>query len=79
MEHVDERQLAIDCAVEEATEVAIVQGIKQGIKLGVKKGERKGERRLLNAAKNMLAKGYSVADIRDITNLSQAQIRALRA
>jgi len=32
----------------------------------------------LDDAKKMLAKGYSVADIIDITNLPKAQIRALK-
>jgi len=60
--NIDERQLAIDCAVEEATEDAIAIGRKQGI---------------LKTAKAMLAKGYSIAEIIGITNLSRKQIKTL--
>jgi predicted transposase/invertase (TIGR01784 family) len=69
--YIDERQLAIDCAVEEATEAAIVQGIKQGVKRGAKLS-------LLKTAKNMLARGFSIADIIRATDLSREQIKALK-
>jgi predicted transposase YdaD len=80
--YIDERQLALDCAVEEATETAIIQGIKQGIRQGIKQGIKRGMKQgakcsLLKTAKNMLAKGYSVADIIDITSLPHKQIKTL--
>jgi len=77
--NIDERQLAIDCAVEEATEAAIVQGIKQGIKRGIKQGARReAKRSLVKTAKKMLARGFSIADVIRATDLPQAQIRALK-
>ena len=42
------------------------RGVKKGVSIGVKK-----------VARNMLAKGYSVAEVIGITNLSRGQIRAL--
>jgi predicted transposase/invertase (TIGR01784 family) len=70
--YIDERQLAIDCAVEEATEAAIVQGIKQGVKRGAKLS-------LLKTAKNMLADGLEPARVARITKLPIKQIRAIRS
>jgi predicted transposase/invertase (TIGR01784 family) len=43
------------------------------------KGEVRGETRgLKKAAKNMLAKGFSVAEVIGITNLPREQVMALR-
>ncbi len=73
--NIDERQLAIDCAVEEATEAAIVQGIKQGMKRGRKQGFGKG---VLQTAKSMLLDGLAPARVARITKLPKEQIMALR-
>jgi len=59
MRYIDERQLAIDCAVEDTWDEAV--------KFGVAK-----------TARNMLAKGYSIAEIIGITALSRRQINALK-
>jgi len=50
---------------------ALAYADEKGEARGVKKG-------ILQTAKNMLAKGYSVAEVIGITNLSREQIRALR-
>jgi len=43
------------------------------------KGEARGVKKgILQTAKNMLAKGYSVAEVIGITNLSREQVRALK-
>ncbi|MDR2972541.1 MAG: Rpn family recombination-promoting nuclease/putative transposase [Bacteroidales bacterium] len=67
MRYIDERQLAIDCAVEEAveeaTEAALVQGIKQG---------------LLRSAKSMLKRGFEPTLVANITKLPKKQVMALR-
>jgi hypothetical protein len=47
------------------------RSLKQGISQGITQG-------LTQTAKNMLARGYSIADIIGITNLSREQIKALR-
>ena len=45
---------------------------------GINKGEARGEARgVMKIARNMLAKGYSVAEVIGITNLSRGQVRAL--
>jgi predicted transposase/invertase (TIGR01784 family) len=45
---------------------------------GLAKGEARGEARVMKIAKNMLAKGYSVAEVIGITNLPRKEIAALR-
>jgi predicted transposase/invertase (TIGR01784 family) len=43
------------------------------------KGEARGlEKGILKIAKNMLAKGFSVADVLKATNLPREQVRVLR-
>jgi predicted transposase/invertase (TIGR01784 family) len=46
---------------------AIEQGIKQGIKQGIEQ-----------TARRMLARGVVIADIADITGLSEADIEAMK-
>jgi predicted transposase YdaD len=48
---------------------------KEGEQLGFGRGVREG---VWQTARKMLAKGYSVADIVGITELSREQIRALK-
>jgi predicted transposase/invertase (TIGR01784 family) len=48
-----------------------MEGALQGIKQGIAKG-------IIQAAKNMLATGFSIADIIKATNLSREQIKALK-
>jgi len=50
-----------------ADEKGEVRGVKKGVSIGVKK-----------VARNMLAKGYSVAEVIGVTNLPREQIRALK-
>jgi predicted transposase YdaD len=45
---------------------------------GLAKGEARGEARVMKIAKNMLAKGYSVAEVIGITHLPREQVRALK-
>ena len=56
-----------------------VEGLAEGIIEGERKGKAEGiiEGKLANATK-MLQKGYAVADIVDITGLSEAEIQALQ-
>jgi predicted transposase/invertase (TIGR01784 family) len=50
-----------------------------GVKAGMRKGRKIGiEQGITQTAKNMLAKGYSIADIVGITDLSREQIKALK-
>jgi predicted transposase/invertase (TIGR01784 family) len=66
-EDIDEKQLAIDCAVEEASEVAFLQGEAKGVTEG-----------MTQAAKNMLEKGFDPVLVANITGFSIEQIMALR-
>jgi predicted transposase/invertase (TIGR01784 family) len=51
------------------------KGIMEGQKEGVLQGLAQG---IMQTAKNMLAKGYSIADIVGVTNLSREQVKALK-
>ena len=62
--NIDERQLAIDCAVEEATVDALAVGRKQG---------------KLEDAKAMLLKGFDPTLVASVTKLPIKQIRAMRS
>jgi predicted transposase/invertase (TIGR01784 family) len=57
---------------------ALAYAEEKGVAKGEAIGEARGEARVMKIAKNMLAKGYSVAEVIGITNLSRGQIRALR-
>jgi flagellar biosynthesis/type III secretory pathway protein FliH len=72
--YIDERQLALDCAVEEAVEEATAEATATALAIGHKKGMTKG---LLKTAKAMLTRGYSTAEIMGITKLSSKQIKTL--
>ncbi|MDR2580213.1 MAG: Rpn family recombination-promoting nuclease/putative transposase [Fibromonadaceae bacterium] len=74
MRYIDERQLAIDCAVEEAVEEATETALVQGIRQGVKQGKIAG---LVEAAKSMLKKGFEPALVANITKLPIRQIKAM--
>ena len=57
---------------------AITEGIEKGMKKGIKKGIEKGiEQNKLESAKAMKAKGFSVKDIFEITNLDIKTIESL--
>jgi len=51
------------------------KGVVKGEARGLKKGKREG---FVEIARNMLAKGYSVAEVIGITNLPREQVRALK-
>jgi predicted transposase/invertase (TIGR01784 family) len=48
---------------------------EKGEARGLARGKKEG---ILQTAKNMLAKGYSIAEIIGITNLSREQLRVLK-
>jgi predicted transposase/invertase (TIGR01784 family) len=61
--------------LEYAKDTGIKAGMRKGRKLGIEQGREEG---ITQTAKNMLAKGYSIADIIGITDLSREQIKALK-
>jgi hypothetical protein len=63
MRNIDERQLAIDCAVEEASAQLLKRGRVEG---------------MMKAAKSMLADGLAPARVARITKLPKEQILAMR-
>jgi flagellar biosynthesis/type III secretory pathway protein FliH len=76
--YIDERQLALDCAVEEAVEEATAEATVAALRIGRKQGHKQGMTKgLLKTAKAMLTRGYSTAEIIGITNLSSKQIKTL--
>ena len=57
---------------EEALEEGMEKGMEEGMKTGMEKGMEK-------AAKAALAKGFSVADVADITGLDEETVKKLKA
>jgi len=72
MRYVDERRLAIDCAVEEAAAKATVTALRIGRKQGAIKNSTR-------TAKAMLADGFEPAIVARYTKLPTKQIRAIRS
>jgi hypothetical protein len=70
--YIDERQLALDCAVEEAVEVATAEATATALAIGHKKGVTK-------VAKAMLVDGLDPAFIARYTKLPVKQIKAIRS
>jgi predicted transposase/invertase (TIGR01784 family) len=69
--------------LDDALAVRYEEGVEEGIGIGEERGVAIGETRgidigVTRTAKNMLAKGYSVAEVIEITDLSLEQVRALR-
>jgi len=54
---------------------ALAYAEEKGVAIGETRGVTKG---ILQTAKNMLAKGYSVAEVIGVTNLSREQVGALK-
>ena len=55
------------------------QGMEQGMEKGMKQGEEVGKnQRSIEIAKNMLAKGMDEATIKEITGLTEDQLRQIR-
>jgi len=55
------------------------QGLQEGLQQGLEQGKQEGERaKAIKMARKSLQKGYSVADIADITNLSIIEIEDIR-
>jgi predicted transposase/invertase (TIGR01784 family) len=67
MKRFSDHMNALAYAEEKGVAKGDARGVKRGVSIGLKK-----------AARNMLAKGYSVAEVIGITHLSRGQIRALR-
>ncbi|AGT33189.1 hypothetical protein M493_14755 [Geobacillus genomosp. 3] len=60
-------------------EKGIQQGVKQGIKQGIEQGRQKGiEEGKIDIAKKMLAKGYDVGTIHELTGLPAEKIEQLK-
>ena len=57
----------------------IAEGEKRGEKRGIALGEKRGRAEaLIDTARNMLARGFSIEDTAEIAGLSLDEVRALR-
>jgi predicted transposase/invertase (TIGR01784 family) len=69
----------IERGIKQGVEQGIERGIKQGVEQGIEQGIEQGEKqRAVITAKKMLAKGYSIQEISELTGLKQQEIEALR-
>ncbi|HOK40393.1 MAG TPA: hypothetical protein PLD27_05070, partial [bacterium] len=51
----------------------------KGEKIGIQKGEKIGiQKGLIKITFNMLKKGYNIKEIKDVTGLSESQIKKLK-
>jgi len=58
---------------------ALKEGFEKGEKIGIRKGEKIGIRKgLIKITFNMLKKGYNIKEIKDVTGLSESQIKKLK-
>ena len=65
--------------MEKGIEKGIEQGVKQGIKQGIKQGRQQGiEEGKLDVVKRMLAKGYDVDTIHELTGLPMEKIERMK-
>jgi predicted transposase/invertase (TIGR01784 family) len=61
-------------------EEALEEGMEKGMKTGMEKGMKTGmEKGMKKAAKAALAKGFSVADVADITGFDEETVKKLKA
>ncbi|RXS88554.1 Rpn family recombination-promoting nuclease/putative transposase [Geobacillus sp. PK12] len=69
----------IQQGVKQGIEQGLKQGIKQGMKQGIEQGRQKGiEEGKIDIAKKMLAKGYDVDTIHELTGLPAEKIEQLK-
>ena len=61
-------------AVEYAMRIGLQQGVEQGIQQGIQRGE---QRKAMETARKMLAKGYAMQDICELTGLTAEEMAAL--
>ncbi|MDR2132235.1 MAG: hypothetical protein LBP30_02690, partial [Clostridiales Family XIII bacterium] len=68
----------IEQGIEKGIEKGIEQGIEKGIEQGIEKGIEQGiEEGKIKVARAALAKGFSVADVADITGLDEESVKKL--
>ncbi|AKM20129.1 flagellar assembly protein H [[Flavobacterium] thermophilum] len=69
----------IQQGVKQGIEQGLKQGIKQGMKQGIEQGRQKGiEEGKIDIAKKMLAKGYDVDTVHELTGLPAEKIEQLK-
>ena len=70
-----EEQAALSSARQRGTEEGLKQGIEEGFQQGIEKGQKDA---LYNIAKQLLNKGFSINEIKKLTNLSENEIKSLK-
>lgn len=70
-----EEQAALSSARQRGTEEGLKQGIEEGLQQGIEKGQKDA---LYNIAKQLLNKGFSINEIKKLTNLSENEIKSLK-
>ena len=86
MKQVEERYISkmayrdIKNSVDTAKREGIAEGMELGMKQGMEKGRAEGmSQRSLEIARKMLAKGMDDASVMDMTGLTAAEIKLLKA
>ena len=78
-----EEQAALSSARQRGTEEGLKQGLEEGLQQGIEKGLQQGIEKgqkdaLYNIAKQLLNKGFSINEIKKLTNLSENEIKSLK-
>jgi predicted transposase/invertase (TIGR01784 family) len=78
LKHYRDMENSLDLKFKKGLKKGEELGLKKGEELGLKKGEEVGLKKgLLNTAKNMKTKGFSIADIVALTGLTEEEIKAI--
>ena len=68
-------QQGIEKGLQQGIEKGLQQGIEKGLQQGIEKGQKDA---LYNIAKQLLNKGFSINEIKKLTNLSENEIKSLK-
>ncbi len=72
-------QRGLEKGIQQGIEQGLKQGMKQGMKQGLKQGRQEGiEEGKLDVVKRMLAKGYDVDTIHELTGLPMEKIERMK-
>jgi predicted transposase YdaD len=78
MRQIHSHQAMLDCAEMKGMEKGVLEGEARGEARGMAQGLAKGAlNRALDIAKAMLAKGYSLKEVLDLTHLTRRQLASL--
>ena len=58
-------------------ELGLQEGLKEGLKEGLQEGLKQGRAKLNTIIENMISKGMNVAEVSELTNITEDEINSL--